>query len=128
MPDGVYQQFQNGVGARGNEERTKWAALFADYSKKFPELAARLAKMQRRALPDGWDKNLPNFPPDPKGMANRESSGKVLNPLAQNIPWLAGDSADLAKSNKTNLVFQCPGNFFTNQSKTRTHHSAFPTH
>src|SRR5258708_31139765 len=122
MPDGVYQQFQNGVGARGNEERTKWAALFADYSKKFPELAARLAKMQRRALPDGWDKNLPNFPADPKGMATRESSGKVLNALAQNIPWLVGRSADLANSNKTNLVFQSRRDFFTNEYNGRNIH------
>jgi len=128
VPDGVYQQFQNGVGARGNEERTKWTALFADYSKKFPELAARLAKMQRRALPDGWDKNLPNFPADPKGMATRESSGKVLNALAQNIPWLVGGSADLAKSNKTNLVFEGAGDFFTNEYKGRNIHFGVREH
>ena len=128
VPDGVYQQFQNGVGARGNEERTKWTALFADYSKKFPELAARLAKMQRRALPDGWDKNLPNFPADPKGMATRESSGKVLNVLAQNIPWLVGGSADLAKSNKTNLVFEGAGDFFTNEYKGRNIHFGVREH
>jgi len=128
VPDGVYQQFQNGVGARGNEERTKWTALFADYSKKFPELAARLAKMQRRALPDGWDKNLPTFPADPKGMATRESSGKVLNALAQNIPWLVGGSADLAKSNKTNLVFEGAGDFFTNEYKGRNIHFGVREH
>ena len=128
VPDGVYQQFQNGVGARGNEERTKWTALFADYSKKFPEHAARLAKMQRRALPDGWDKNLPNFPADPKGMATRESSGKVLNALAQNIPWLVGGSADLAKSNKTNLVFEGAGDFFTNEYKGRNIHFGVREH
>ena len=61
-------------------------------------------KIKRRELPAGWDKNLPVFPADPKGMATRESSGKVLNALAQNIPWLIGGSADLAKSNKTNLT------------------------
>jgi transketolase len=128
VPDGVYQQFQNGVGARGNEERTKWNALFAEYSKKFPELAARLAKMQKRALPDGWDKNLPTFPADPKGMATRESSGKVLNALAQNIPWLIGGSADLAKSNKTNLTFQGAGDFFTNEYKGRNIHFGVREH
>ena len=128
VPDGVYQQFQNGVGARGNEERTKWNALFAEYSKKYPELAARLSKMQRRALPDGWDKNLPNFPADPKGMATRESSGKVLNVLAQNIPWLVGGSADLAKSNKTNLVFEGAGDFFTNEYKGRNIHFGVREH
>jgi transketolase len=128
VPDGVYQNFQNGVGARGNEERTKWNALFAEYSKKFPELAARLNKMQKRALPDGWDKNLPNFPADPKGMATRESSGKVLNALAQNIPWLVGGSADLAKSNKTNLLFEGAGDFFTNEFKGRNIHFGVREH
>ncbi|HET7105360.1 MAG TPA: transketolase [Candidatus Acidoferrum sp.] len=128
VPDGVYQNFQNGVGARGNEERTKWNALFAEYAKKFPELAARLNKMQNRALPDGWDKNLPNFPADPKGVATRESSGKVLNALAQNIPWLVGGSADLAKSNKTNLVFEGAGDFFTNEFKGRNIHFGVREH
>jgi transketolase len=128
VPEGVYQQFQNGVGARGSEERTKWNSLFAEYSKKFPELAARLAKMQKRALPDGWDKNLPNFPADPKGMATRESSGKVLNALAQNIPWLVGGSADLAKSNKTNLLFEGAGDFFTNEYKGRNIHFGVREH
>jgi transketolase len=128
VPDGVYQHFQDGVGARGNNERTKWNALYAEYSKKFPELAAQLAKMQRRALPDGWDKNLPNFPADPKGMATRESSGKVLNALAQNIPWLVGGSADLAKSNKTNLLFEGAGDFFTNEYKGRNIHFGVREH
>ncbi len=128
VPDGVYQNFQNGVGARGNEDRTKWNALFAEYSKKFPELATRLNKMQKRALPEGWDKNLPNFPADPKGMATRESSGKVLNALAQNIPWLVGGSADLAKSNKTNLVFEGAGDFFTNEFKGRNIHFGVREH
>jgi transketolase len=128
VPDGVYQHFQDGVGARGNNERTAWNALYTEYSKKFPELAAQLAKMQRRALPDGWDKNLPNFPADPKGMATRESSGKVLNALAQNIPWLVGGSADLAKSNKTNLLFEGAGDFFTNEYKGRNIHFGVREH
>jgi transketolase len=128
VPDGVYQHFQNGVGARGNNDRTAWNALFAGYSKKFPELAGRLNKMQKRALPDGWDKNLPNFPADPKGMATRESSGKVLNALAQNIPWLVGGSADLAKSNKTNLLFEGAGDFFTNEFKGRNIHFGVREH
>jgi len=68
--------------------------------------------MQKRQLPDNWEKNLPVFPADAKGMATRESSGKVLNVLAQNIPWMVGGSADLAKSNKTNLTFEGAGEFF----------------
>jgi transketolase len=112
VPDGVYAHFQDGVGARGGQERAKWDSLFAEYKRKYPDLADQLQRMQRRQLPDGWDRNLPVFAADPKGMATRESSGKVLNTLAQDIPWLIGGSADLAKSNKTNLNFEGAGEFF----------------
>jgi transketolase len=103
VPDGVYDNFKNGVGKRGADVHAAWAKLYADYAKQFPEQAKELDLMQRRALPDGWDKNLPTFPADAKGMASRESSGKAINALAKNIPWLIGGSADLAKSNKTNI-------------------------
>jgi transketolase len=112
VPDGVYAHFQNGIGARGAQERAKWESLFEQYSKKFPDMAEQLNRIQRHELPDGWDKNLPVFPADAKGMATRESSGKVLNVLAKNIPWMMGGSADLAKSNKTNLTFEGAGEFF----------------
>jgi transketolase len=112
VPDGVYAHFQQGIGTRGAQDRAQWEALFADYAKKYPDLAEQLNTMQKRELPDGWDKNLPSFPADPKGMATRESSGKTLNVLAQHIPWMMGGSADLAKSNKTNLTFEGAGEFF----------------
>jgi transketolase len=128
VPDGVYQHFQDGVGARGSNDSKAWNTLFAEYSKKYPELAARIVKMQKRELPDGWDKNLPVFPADPKGMATRESSGKVLNALAQNIPWMVGGSADLAKSNKTNLLFEGAGDFFTHDYKGRNVHFGVREH
>ncbi len=112
VPDGVYNHFQEGIGARGAQEHAKWNSLFSEYSKKFPDLAGQLNHMQKRELPDGWDKNLPVFAADAKGMATRESSGKVLNVLAQNIPYMVGGSADLAKSNKTNLTFEGAGEFF----------------
>jgi transketolase len=67
--------------------------------------------MQHHELPEGWDKNLPTFPADAKGVATRESSGKVLNVIAQNIPWVIGGSADLATSNKTTLKFEGAGDF-----------------
>jgi transketolase len=111
VPAGVRERFQDGIGKRGRELRAQWAKLFAGYKEKYPELADQLHRMQRRELPDGWDKNLPTFPADPKGIATRESSGKVLNVLAQNIPWLIGGSADLATSNKTNLKFEGAGDF-----------------
>jgi transketolase len=103
VPDGVYDSFKNGIGKRGAESHAQWVKLWGDYAKQYPEQAKQLDLMQKRALPDGWDKNLPTFPADAKGMASRESSGKTVNALAKNIPWLVGGSADLAKSNKTNL-------------------------
>ena len=112
VPDGVYDQFKNGIGKRGAEVHGDWSKKFEDYKKQFPQLADQLDRMQNWKLPDGWDKDLPTFPADAKGMATRDSSGKALNALAKNIPWLIGGSADLAHSNKTNLTFDGAGDFF----------------
>src|SRR6478672_5990985 len=103
VPDGVLENFQDGIGKRGSELSSKWNDVFGKYGQQFSNLADEIQRMQRRDLPDGWDKNLPTFPPDAKGVASRESSGQVLNALAKNIPWLIGGSADLATSNKTTL-------------------------
>jgi transketolase len=111
VPDGVREHFRDTVGKRGREMRAQWSEAFANYSKKFPELSERLSHMQHHELPAGWDKNIPTFPADSKGVATRESSGKVLNAFAQNIPWLIGGSADLATSNKTTLKFEGAGDF-----------------
>ncbi len=111
VPEGVRENFRDGIGKRGRELRSEWSKLFANYSQKYPELAERLSHMQHHELPADWDKNLPTFPADAKGLATRESSGKVLNALAQNIPWLIGGSADLATSNKTTLKFEGAGDF-----------------
>jgi transketolase len=128
VPDGVYDQFKNGVGKRGAEAHSAWNAKFADYKKQFPQLADQLNRMQSGQLPDGWDKNLPSFPADPKGMATRESSGKTLNALAASIPWLIGGSADLAKSNKTNLTFEGAGDFFPDAYHGRNIHFGVREH
>jgi transketolase len=111
VPDGVYEHFAAGVGARGAEARQKWTELFAAYRAKYPELATEIEQMQRRELPSGWDRNLPVFPADPKGIAGRDASAKVLNVLAQNIPWFFGGSADLGPSNKTTLTYEGAGDF-----------------
>jgi transketolase len=128
VPDGVYDQFKNGVGKRGAEAHAAWNAKFAEYKKQFPQLADQLNRMLSGQLPDGWDKNLPSFPADPKGMATRESSGKTLNALAVNIPWLVGGSADLAKSNKTNLTFEGAGDFFPDAYHGRNIHFGVREH
>jgi transketolase len=111
VPDGIYGHFKDGIGKRGQDARTKWTLLFAAYRKQFPDLANEIELMQRRDLPEGWDRNLPVFPADPKGLAGRDASGKVLNVLAQNIPWFLGGSADLGPSNKTQLKFEGAGQF-----------------
>jgi transketolase len=111
VPDEVPRRFDAGIGARGAEARRRWQTLFAAYREQFPELAVEIDQMQRRELPTGWDRNLPSFPADPKGLAGRDASGKVLNVLAQSIPWLMGGSADLGPSNKTLLTFPEAGDF-----------------
>jgi transketolase len=111
VPDGVREHFNAGIGARGASAHKTWSELFAAYRIQFPELASQIDLMQKRELPTGWDRNLPTFPADPKGVAGREASGNVLNVLAQNVPWLIGGSADLGSSNKTVLKFAGAGDY-----------------
>jgi transketolase len=128
VPDGVYQHFNDGIGKRGGDAHAQWVKLWGDYKAKFPELAKQLELIQKRELPEGWDKNLPVFAADAKGMASRESSGKTANALAKNIPWLIGGSADLAKSNKTNLEFPGAGDFLPGEYKGRNLHYGVREH
>lgn len=128
VPDGVYDRFKNGIGKRGAEAHAAWNTKFGEYKKQFPQLADQLERMQKCQLPDGWDKDLPSFPADPKGMATRDSSGKVLNAIAKNYPWLMGGSADLAHSNKTNLTFEGAGDFFAGQYGGRNLHFGVREH
>ena len=128
VPDGVYENFKQGVGKRGAELHSAWEKKFAEYSKQFPTLAAELNDIQGRRLPDGWDKGLPTFPTDAKGVATRESGGKVLNALAANIPWLIGGSADLAKSNKVDLKVPDAGDFQANNYAGRNLHFGVREH
>jgi transketolase len=100
VPDGVYDHFAADIGRRGAAARQAWTKLVRAYRAEYPELAKEIDQMQRRELPAGWDRNLPSFPADPTGIAGREASGKVLNVLAQNVPWLLGGSADLGRRTK----------------------------
>ena len=128
VPDGVYDQFKKGIGRRGAEFHGDWSKKFEDYKKQYPELAEQLDLMQHWKLPNGWDKDLPTFPADAKGMATRDSSGKALNALAKNIPWMIGGSADLAHSNKTNLTFEGAGDFFPDEYHGRNLHYGVREH
>ena len=111
VPAGVKEHFQEGVGKRGHTLSNAWGVKFKEYAQRFPELAEQIKQIQNRELPAGWDKNLPTFPADAKGLASRDSSAKVLNILAENVPWLIGGSADLAPSTKTHLTFKGAGDF-----------------
>lgn len=111
VPEGVREHFREGMGRRGKSLRDAWFDRIRDYRGRYPELAEDLYRMQHRQLPDGWDRELPSFPPDPKGVSGRDASGKVLNALARNVPWLMGGAADLAPSTKTRLAFEGAGDF-----------------
>ena len=111
VPDGVRERFAAGIGARGRELSQEWRSRLEAYAREFPELAAQLQQMQNRELPAGWDANLQPFPADAKGMAGREASGKVLNAIAANVPWIMGGSADLTPSTKTRLLMPGSGDF-----------------
>ncbi len=95
VPDGVYDHFRNGIGKRGKELRDAWFGRVPQYRAAYPDLADELYRMQHRQLPEGWDKDVPTFAADAKGLATRDASGKVLNALGKTVPWLLGGSADL---------------------------------
>jgi transketolase len=128
VPDGVREHFDAGIGARGAAAHDRWEALFAPYRREFPDLATEIDQMQRRELPTGWDRDLPSFSPDPKGIAGRDASGAVLNVLAQNIPWFLGGSADLGPSNKTTLKFAGAGDFDATSPEGRNLHFGVREH
>ena len=128
VPDGVYDHFRQGIGKRGKELRDAWFTKIADYRKQYPELAEELYRMQHRQLPEGWDRDFPEFPADPKGLATRESSSKVLNAAAKNIPWLIGGSADLAPSTKTRITLEGAGDFQPENYAGRNFHFGIREH
>jgi transketolase len=101
--DAVYQDFKDNIGKRGAEARTAWMSKYEAYKAQYPELADHMLRIQRRQLPDGWEKSIPTFKPDPKGLAGRKASETVLNEIAKAVPWLIGGSADLAPSTLTRL-------------------------
>ena len=128
VPDGVREHFQAEMGKRGAELRSAWFHLFDAYKEQYPELADDLFRMQHRQLPEGWDRDLPTFEPDPKGLASRESSGKVLNVIAQHAPWLIGGAADLAPATKTRLIFAGSGDFQAEDYGGRNFHFGIREH
>ena len=103
VPPEVMNHFANGIGRRGHALREEWIDQCDRYRERYADLADQLYRMQHRQLPDGWDRDLPTFPGDPKGLAGRAASARVLNAVAKGVPWLVGGSADLTPSTKTRL-------------------------
>jgi transketolase len=128
VPEEVLRHFQEGTGKRGSALRTAWMDAFTAYRERYPELADQLYRMQHRQLPEGWDKDLPAFPADPRGLAGRDASARVLNILAKNVPWLMGGSADLAPSTKTRLTFEGAGDFTAENRAGRNLHFGVREH
>src|SRR6266704_906227 len=128
VPDGVREHVASGVGRRGRALRDAWFASLEHYRQSYPELAEQVYRMQHRQLPDGWDRDLPSFPADPKGLAGRDASAQVLNVVAKNVPWLIGGSADLAPSTKTRLTFPDAGDLTAESPGGRNLHFGIREH
>jgi len=128
VPDGVREHFQAGVGARGHALRDAWWAKFEAYKRQYPDLADQGSRMMRRELPEGWDRQLPVFAADSKGLATRDASGQALNAIARNVPWMIGGSADLGPSCKTRLTFDGAGDFNAEHRAGRNLHFGIREH
>jgi transketolase len=100
VPEEV-QAYMGKAVERGAQWEQEWNDRYQAWAKEYPDLAKACQEMLNRELPDGWDKDIPSFPADAKGMATRESDSKVLNAVAKNVPWLLGGAADLYPSTKT---------------------------
>jgi len=100
VPEEVLEHFRQALG-KGKQLKADWEKRLRAYCEAHPELGEELKRRVHKKLPEGWDQDLPIFPPDEKGMATRASSGKIINSLANKIPELIGGSADLTPSNKT---------------------------
>jgi transketolase len=111
VPDGVQERFAEVMGKRGEKLHKEWDEMFARYKKQYPELAREIEMIDAQELPEGWDKDIPVFPADAKGIASRDSSQKVLNAIAPHVPWMIGGAADLSPSTKSDLKFEGAGSF-----------------
>ncbi len=105
VPDGVRERFAEGIGARGEELSDAWSKRLVGYEREHQSLQRQIGAMQRRELPEGWDRDIPSFEPDEKGIATRKASNQVQNAVAENVPWLVSGSADLTDSTSVRLTF-----------------------
>ena len=128
VPDGVRERFAERIGTRGAGLRHAWTEMMERYTAEYPALADELRHIDTHRLPDGWDRDIPSFPTDAKGLASRDSSQKVLNAIAKNYPWMIGGAADLAPSTKSNLTFEGAGSFEATDYSGRNLHFGIREH
>jgi transketolase len=128
VPDGVRENFAEGVGARGRELRLSWERLFVGYQREHETLARQVGMMQRRELPEGWDRDIPSFEAAPDGLATRKASNQVLNAIAPQVPWLVSGSADLTGSTGVSLSFEGAETFGPQQPAGRYFHYGVREH
>ncbi|MGH2986652.1 MAG: transketolase [Solirubrobacterales bacterium] len=105
VPAGVREHFAAGIGTRGRELREQWEALLDGYRREHGSLGLQIGAMQRRELPEGWDRDIPGFEADEKGIATRKASNAVENAIAEQVPWMISGSADLTDSTSVRLTF-----------------------
>ena len=125
VPDEVKAYMGKAV-ERGAQWEQEWNDRYNAWAKEFPDLAKTCQQMLNQELPDGWDKDIPTFPADAKGIATRESDSKVLNAVAKNVPWLLGGAADLYPSTKT--LIDGAGNFEKGSYSGRNFHFGIREH
>ncbi|WP_415641691.1 transketolase [Sphingomonas antarctica] len=128
VPDGVMAGFHDAVSARGKPLREAWEAKFADLRAKDASLAEAFDGMRQGKLPAGWEADLPSFDADPKGLATRDSSGKVINAIAAKLPMLIGGAADLSPSTKTDVKGDKAGSFEADNYAGRNMHFGVREH
>jgi transketolase len=125
VPEGVYEHFADGIGARGARLRGEWEERVASGD---PAVREQIEQMQRRELPEGWDADIPGFDADEKGIATRKAASKVLNAIAPRVPWLLSGSADLTGSASSGLDFEGAGTFSPEDRRGRTLHYGIREH
>ena len=111
VPEDAKGWLQSTLRERNQKAYSAWEAALAALENEEPALADGLVRMRAGQMPESWDASIEPFPTDAKGVASRQSGGKVLNAYAERIPWLLGGSADLSPSTKTNLTFEGAGSF-----------------
>jgi transketolase len=104
VPEEVPTRFEAEIGKRGHELYIEWQRLLVSYKREHATLEDQIDRMQRRELPDGWDRDIPSFEADEKGIATRKASNKVQNAIAEQIPWYMSGSADLTDSTSVRLT------------------------